>query len=87
MEGNATNKLNYYEIKEEEDLQQTQYIMGPEQDADNNQSSILQLVSGNRRKKLKEKAETHHKAKKSSTNLTLLKLFAWQGAENLQLEK
>lgn len=55
MEGNATEEVNYYNIEKEDDPQQTQYITWPRQDADDNQRPILQLVSGNRWKKLKKK--------------------------------
>lgn len=37
----ATNKVNHYEIKEEDDLQYTQYITWPGQVADDNPRPIL----------------------------------------------
>ena len=87
MESNATDEVNHYEIEEGDDPQHTQYITWPGQDADDNQRPILQPVSGNGGRKLKGKAETRHSAKERSTNLTALKLFAWQGAEKSQLEE
>lgn len=44
-------------------------------------------MSENEGRKLKKKVETCHSAKKRLRNLTTLKLFAWQGAEKLQLKK
>ena len=87
MEGNATDKVNRYDIEEGDDPQQTKYITWPGQDADDNQRPILQPVSGNGGRKLKGKAETRHGAKERATNLTALKLFARQGAEKSQLEE
>lgn len=45
MEGNATDKVNHYDIEERDDPQQTQYITWPGQDEDDNERPILQLVS------------------------------------------
>ena len=46
-----TDKVNHYEIQEEDDPQHTKYITWPEQDADDNQRSILQSMSGNGKKR------------------------------------
>ena len=88
MEGNVIDEVNHYEIKERDDPQHTRYITWPSQEVDDSQELILQPVSGNGRKKLKEKAETRHVAKEKSTNLAALKLIARQGAdEKSQLEE
>lgn len=81
---NTTNEVNHNKIKEREDHQQTQYITLSGPDAINNQRSVPQPVSRNRRTKLKEKAKIRHGAKEKLTNLTALKLFVWQEAEKLQ---
>lgn len=36
MEGNATDKVNHYDIEEGDDSYQTQYITWPEENADDN---------------------------------------------------
>lgn len=58
MKGNITNEMKDYKIKKRENSQQTQYIMWPGQNANNNQKQILQPVNRNGRKKLKKKAKT-----------------------------
>lgn len=50
--------------------------MWPGEDENENQTPVLQPVSGNGGRILKGRAETHHGAKERSTNLTALKLFA-----------
>lgn len=44
-------------------------------------------MSENKEKKLKKKAVMYYGAKKRLTNVTALKLFAWQVAEKSQLEE
>ncbi len=86
MADNATDEVNYYEIEEGDDSQQTKYITWPE-NADDNQGSILQPVSGNGGRKLKRRVETRHGAKER-TNLAALKLIARKGGdEKSQLEE
>ena len=86
MADNATDEVNHYEIEDGDDSQQPKYITWPE-NADDNQGSILQPVSGNGGRKLKGRVETRHGAKER-TSLAALKLIARKGAdEKSQLEE
>lgn len=76
MEDNATDERNYYKIERGDDTQQTRYITWPGKEADKSQRSILQSVSENGGKKMKEKVKTCHGAKERLTNLAALKLIA-----------
>ncbi len=76
MAGNANDQVDLYKTEEGDDIQQTQYIMWPDEEENNNQRPILQPVSGNRRRKLKGRVETRHGGKEKLGNLTAINLFA-----------
>ena len=75
----------HHEFEGGDDSQHTRYITWPGQDTDDDQRPVLQPVSGNGGRKLKEIAETRHSVKERSTNLTALRLIARQGAEKSHL--
>ena len=91
-DASATTTRGYFHHEPEgdgEDPQQTRYITWPGQEAEKNQSLILQPVVGNSKsRKMKGKMETRHGVKKRATSMIALKMIARQGAdEKLQLEE
>lgn len=80
-----TDEMNHYKTEEKDVSQrQTKYITWPEEDENDDQSPILQPVSGNGGRTLKGGVERRHGAKERSIKLTALKFFARQGIEYVE---
>lgn len=84
-DASATTTRGYFHHEpkgEGEDPQQTRYITWPGQEAEKNQSLILQPVAGNSKsRKMKGKTETRHGVKERATSMTALKMITRQGAD------
>ena len=64
MADNTNDEVDLYETEEVDDTQQTKYIMWSEEEENNNQRPILQPVSGNGGKKLKDRVENASRREK-----------------------
>lgn len=84
MDRNATDEETCQpKVERGDNPQHARYIICTGQDADDNQNSILQPVSGSQGRKMKGKAETHHGAewdvnKPDGTQVDCAKRSGWE---------